>query len=177
MSKDKRSFFERLTGAVAVEDEMEEQEEQLPSRTLSLAKSGKEGRGSKRSVNTPASAAPVASFNEAGEAEAELTVDVYQTPSDLYIQTMIAGVKSEDLDISISRETVTIKGKRGTESTVNEENYFVRELYWGAFSRTIVLPQEIEVEEAEATEKNGLLTIKLPKIDKDRQTKLRVRSV
>jgi hypothetical protein len=52
MSKDKKSFFERLTGAVAVEDEMEEQEEQLPSRTLSLAKSGKEGRGSKRSVNT-----------------------------------------------------------------------------------------------------------------------------
>ncbi|MBX4209529.1 Hsp20 family protein, partial [Candidatus Parcubacteria bacterium] len=49
--------------------------------------------------------------------------------------------------------------------------------YWGSFSRTIMLPEEIEVEEAEAIERHGLLTIKLPKVDKSKQNKLRVKSV
>ena len=89
---------------------------------------------------------------------------------------MIAGVKPEDLDISITRDMVTIKGSREETREVDEGDYFTKELYWGTFSRTILLPQEIEVETAEALEKHGLLIIKLPKVDKGKQTKLKVKS-
>ena len=112
---------------------------------------------------------------ESGE-EGQLTVDVYQTANDIVIKTMIAGVKPEDLDISITRDMVTIKGSREETREVDEGDYFTKELYWGTFSRTILLPQEIEVETAEALEKHGLLIIKLPKVDKGKQTKLKVKS-
>lgn len=108
--------------------------------------------------------------------DGELTVDLYQTPTEVVIKSMVAGVKPEDLDISITRDMVTIKGKRETERFIKEEDYFHKELYWGSFSRTIMLPAEIEVEEADAVEKHGLLIIRLPKIDKNKQTKLRVKN-
>ena len=89
---------------------------------------------------------------------------------------MVAGVKPEDLDISITRDMVTIRGKRMESYEANENDFFHKELYWGSFSRTIVLPAEIEIEEAEASEKHGLLTLVLPKIDKNRQSKLKIRT-
>ena len=71
---------------------------------------------------------------------------------------------------------VTISGSREDEREVDEENYFQRELYWGSFSRTILLPEEVDVDLAEATEKHGILMLRLPKINKKKQTKLKVRS-
>ena len=109
--------------------------------------------------------------------EAELAVDVYQTPTDIVIQTFVAGVRPENLDLTIARDMITISGKREENRNVGEDNYFTKELYWGKFSRTISLPQEIEPEEAEATERHGLLTIRLEKIDKDKKTNIKVRSV
>jgi HSP20 family protein len=152
MAKNKRSFFERLTGAV-VDEELEEENQ----------------------LTTPANAQTmnIAEEDETGE----LAVDVFQTPDNIIIKAMVAGVKPDDLDISITRDMVTIRGTRESDREASDDNYFFRELYWGSFSRTILLPQEIEVEEAEASERNGLLTIKLPKVDKGRQTKLKVRSV
>jgi HSP20 family protein len=79
------------------------------------------------------------------------------------------------LDIAITRDMVTIKGKRVEQKDVQEDNYVYQELYWGAFARTIVLPAEVDVDMAEASEKHGLLTIRLPKLNKDRQTKLKVK--
>ena len=155
--KEKRSFFERLTGTVRIDDELEpEQEEQEKSPTTHL---------------------PIKTEWGEEESEGELTVDVYQTPDDIIIKAMVSGMDPNELDISIGRDTVTIKGKREVAREVGDDDYFCRELYWGSFSRTIALPQEIEVEEAEATQKHGLLTIKLPKVDKHRQSKLRVKSV
>ncbi len=110
------------------------------------------------------------------EVEGELAVDVYQTPSHIIIKAMIAGVRPEDLDVSITRDMVTIRGKRERASEGQAGDFFFQELYWGSFSRTIVLPQEVEIEEAEAVEKHGLLIIKLPKLDKGRQAKLKVKS-
>ena len=106
-----------------------------------------------------------------------MTVDVYQTADMIVIKAMIAGVRPEDLDISITRDMVTIKGRREEEKTVREEDYFARELYWGSFSRTITLPAEIDVDESEAIEKHGLLILKLPKLDKKRQSKLKVKTI
>lgn len=110
------------------------------------------------------------------EEEGQLAVDMFQTPTDIIIKTMVAGVKPEDLDISITRDMVTIHGRRLDSYDAADNDFFHRELYWGAFSRTIVLPAEIEIEEAEAKEQHGLLTLVLPKIDKNRQSKLKVRA-
>jgi HSP20 family protein len=108
--------------------------------------------------------------------DGELAIDVHQTPSHIIIKAMIAGVRPEDLDISITRDMVTIRGKRERHTEGQNGDYFFQELYWGSFARTIVLPQEVEIEEAEATEKHGLLTIRLPKVDKGRAAKLKVKS-
>lgn len=110
------------------------------------------------------------------EEDGQLAVDMYQTPTDIVIKTMVAGVKPEDLDISITRDMVTIHGKRMESYEDTESDFFHKELYWGSFSRTIILPAEVEIEEAEASEKHGLLTLILPKIDKNRQSKLKVRT-
>ena len=110
------------------------------------------------------------------EEEGQLAVDMCQTPTEIIIKTMVAGVKPEDLDISITRDMVTIRGKRMETYENNENDFFHKELYWGSFSRTIILPSEIEIEEAEASEKHGLLTLILPKIDKNKQSKLKIRT-
>jgi len=154
MAKYKKSFFERLTGTVKIsDDEIEEDEET------------EEAGETKEKILAD------------DDSDGQLAVDVYQTQSDIIIKTMAAGIRPEDLDISITRDMITIKGNREDNSiNIDDEDYFHRELFWGSFSRTILLPQEIEIEEAEATERHGLLTIKLPKINKDRQTKLRVKA-
>lgn len=110
------------------------------------------------------------------EEEGQLAVDMYQTPTEIIIKTMVAGVKPEDLDISITRDMVTIRGRRTESAETEGQDFFHQELYWGIFSRTIILPAEVDVEEAEAGEKHGLLTLILPKIDKNRQSKLKVRT-
>jgi HSP20 family molecular chaperone IbpA len=109
------------------------------------------------------------------EEEGQLAIDMHQTDTEIIIKAMIAGVKSEDLDIAITRDMITIRGKRIESDEADQNDFFYKELYWGSFSRTIVLPTEIEIEEAEASEKHGLLTLVLPKIDKNKQSKLKVR--
>jgi HSP20 family protein len=90
---------------------------------------------------------------------------------------MVAGVQPDNLSITITRDMITIKGKREENQSIDKENYFVQELYWGSFSRTISLPEEVDPEEAEAVERHGLLIIKLPKLDKNRETKLKIKSI
>ena len=148
--QNKRSFFERLTGAVKLEEELE---------------------GLKIRDDSPGKP----SIFEENEEDAQLTADVFQTPSEIVIKTMVAGVKPEDLDVSITRDSVTIHGQREEDRTVSGDDYFHKELYWGSFSRTVILPEEIDVDGAEASEKFGMLTLRLPKLDKNRQTKLKVR--
>lgn len=113
---------------------------------------------------------------EDDEPAGELAVDVYQTPEAIVVKALIAGVHPNSVDISLTREMLTISGTRADEREVDEEHYFQRELYWGSFSRTILLPEEVDVDLAEASERHGVLMIRLPKINKKRQTKLKVRS-
>lgn len=109
------------------------------------------------------------------DAEGQLTIDVYQTDKDIVIKSTIAGVKPEDLDVDINSEMVTIKGKRTQDDEIDAENYYYQECYWGPFSRSIILPVEIVTEKAEATMKNGILTIRLPKMEVAKTRKLQVR--
>lgn len=151
----KRSFFDRLTGSIRAEEEFEEE------KNISVKMDKKNGNG----------------WMEEENEELELTVDVYQTPTDIILQTMVAGVKPEDLEITIARDMITIRGKREENRNIDEENYFVKELYWGKFSRSILLPQEVEPEEVEATERHGLLTIKIQKVDKEKRNSIKVKSL
>lgn len=108
--------------------------------------------------------------------DGELPVDMYQTDDAIIIRALVAGVSPNDLEISITRDMVTLRGIREEMQETHDDGYFHRELFWGSFSRTLVLPEEIAIDEAEAQEKHGLLEIKLPKLDKHRSTQLRVKS-
>ncbi|MBI4709446.1 MAG: Hsp20/alpha crystallin family protein [Candidatus Portnoybacteria bacterium] len=108
------------------------------------------------------------------DSEGQLTIDVYQTPSHIIIKSTIAGVKSEDLDITITNDMVTIRGEREKDEEIKAEDYYYQECYWGAFSRSVILPVDVEAEKAEASLKNGILTIKLPKIEKVKTKKIKV---
>ncbi len=158
MAKEKkRSFFEKLTGGIKMT------EEDSAESTKLAVKGTDEGTDPWET--------------EQEETEGELALDVYQTTNDIIVHTFVAGVKPEDLEINITRDMLTIRGKRQENRVVNDSDFFSRELYWGSFSRTVSLPQEIDPEEAEAIERHGLLTIRLPKIDKTKRSNLKVKSV
>jgi HSP20 family protein len=108
--------------------------------------------------------------------EGQLTVDVYQTEDDIVIMSAIAGVTADDMDIAITNDMVTIKGKRSFDRAIDESDYYYQELYWGPFSRSIILPEDIDVEKANASMKNGVLTIRLPKLAKSRMKKVKISS-
>ncbi len=95
--------------------------------------------------------------------EGQLAIDVYQKDNAIVIRAPIAGVKAEDLDIAIQQDMVTIRGARSNDAAVTDDDYFYRECYWGAFSRSIILPTDIRAEDAKATMHDGVLTITLPK--------------
>lgn len=106
------------------------------------------------------------------EEEGELAVDIYQTSDDIVIQSAIAGVTSENLDISIENDMVVIKGKREKPAEKEKRSYFFQECYWGYFSREIVLPEEVDNSRAQASLKNGVLTIRMPKIERSKRRKI-----
>lgn len=110
----------------------------------------------------------------ASEAEGQLTIDIHQTPTHIMVESTIAGVKEDDLDIEITSESVTIRGVRTHEEEIKDEDYIYQECFWGRFSRSVILPQEVDPDKAEAILKNGVLKIKLPKINREKSKKLKV---
>ena len=148
----KPSFFERLTGSIPADEE---------TYTTELVSSHK---------IQPKTELPTS------DEDAQLSIDMYQNPAEIIIQAMVAGVRPEDLDVSITQDMVTIKGRRAYQHQVTEDNFYYRELYWGTFTRSILLPQEVDAEEAQATIKHGVLNIRLPKLDKARIQKLKVKA-
>lgn len=107
--------------------------------------------------------------------EGQLSIDVYQTPKDIVVKSTIAGVKPQDIDISINNDMLTIRGKREVEETVKEDDYLYRECYWGSFSRSIILPVEIAADKVEAELQNGVLTVRLPKTKVSKQISIKVK--
>lgn len=165
----KPSFLERLTGAAPandydriLDDEHHFGDEEQNSETGDLANNQDDWDASDSEPSTPQ--------------EGELPVDMYQTNDSIIIKALVAGVSPTDLDISITRDMVTIRGIREEYQETNDDNYFHRELFWGSFSRTLLLPEEVVIDEAEAQEKHGLLEIRLPKLDKHRSTQLKVKT-
>lgn len=101
------------------------------------------------------------------EEEGELSVDVYQNEKEMVIKTAIAGVTKKDLEISLNHDMLTIRGNRKQDEKVDEEKYFHQECYWGKFSRSLILPVDVDSSKTKARLKNGVLTIILPKLTKD----------
>jgi HSP20 family protein len=109
------------------------------------------------------------------EPEGQLTVDVYQTANEIVVESAIAGVDPADIDVTVTTDSISIRGSRKREKNVRDEDYLYQECYWGKFGRSIILPQEVDPEGAEVKFKNGILTVTLPKANKKKTHKLKVR--
>ena len=113
-------------------------------------------------------------FDLDDETEGQLTVDVYQTDSDIIVQSTVAGVVPDDLEVNITSESVTVRGTRKKGEKIRDKDYFYQECFWGRFSRSIILPQEVDPDRSKAELKNGILTIRMPKIHRQKAKKLKV---
>ena len=208
-----KSFFERLTGSVRVQDR-EEAVDEKPETSKKLLKT--RGRSKKEKIQTKESSqvypddgeaeVPVTRektierrffasreevapheevyastkvdeevLEEDAETEGELTLDVFDEGNSFVVQAMIAGVRLEDIDISFHEGTLVIQGTRKRQHQVQEHNYYAKELYWGRFSRSVVLPEEVDMEKVEATLKNGVLTLKIPKKSSGGPKKIKIK--
>lgn len=165
----KPTFLERLTGSVNVDayDEVLDSDEYHDEPTRGETEEDFPEESEWHGNHAP---------DDGDPQEGELPVDMYQTGEDVVIRALIAGVSPDDLDIAITRDMVTIKGMREEIQEASDDDYYHRELFWGSFSRTLLLPEEVLIDEAEAQEKHGMLEIRLPKVDKNRSTKLSVKS-
>lgn len=114
-------------------------------------------------------------FDIEDEMEGQLTVDVYQDQDNIIVQSTVAGVDADDLEINITNESISIHGKRERNEKIEEKDYFYQECFWGRFSRSIILPTEVDPEHSIASLKNGVLTVKMPKLEKRRAKKLKVK--
>lgn len=163
MDNDAKKFFEELSGAADKEFTIEPKVELAKSSSVPI----KEKKAAVKEENG------IAELLE--ESEGQLAIDVFQTPEEIIVESTIAGVDPENLDIDISSESVTIRGKRTKEKKIQDEDYFYQECYWGKFSRSIILPQEVDPENAVASLKNGVLTIRMPKLNRKKSKKLKVK--
>lgn len=194
----KRSFFQKLMGVDRESQNMNENYNYYPENEEMYSQDNMMNipidQGSQENISTsfqpniqdqtqritPIQSSPQPANQEeeanwVADQEGQLTIDVYQTDTDIVIKSTIAGVKPEDLDIQINNDMVTIRGERRKEDEIREEDYYYQECYWGAFSRSIILPVDVEANKAEALMKNGILTIKLPKAETARARKIQVR--
>jgi HSP20 family protein len=108
------------------------------------------------------------------EEEGQLTIDVYQTPDDVIVLSTIAGVKSADLEITLNNDLLTIRGKRSNPAEAKQEDYFYQENYWGSFSRSVILPVDVDGDKVRAELKDGILKVMLPKATRAKTKRIKV---
>lgn len=110
----------------------------------------------------------------ADDYEGQLAIDAYQTDEEIVIKAPIAGVQANDLEVSVTDEMVTVKGERHDEVAQTRENYFAQECYWGSFSRSYVFPVAVDADKAEAKLKDGMLTVRVPKLEKTKARNIQI---
>ena len=106
----------------------------------------------------------------------ELAIDMYQTANDVVVKAALPGLKPEEVDISITGDTLTIKGERKEEQEVKQEDYFYKEHRYGGFSRSIAIPVQVKSDKAEALFENGVLTLTLPKAEEIKPKQIKVKA-
>lgn len=102
----------------------------------------------------------------------QLSVDVYDSANELIILAPIAGVKIGDINISVTEDVLTISGHRKLELQIPQDDYLIQECFWGAFSRSIVLPDNIDSSRINASFKDGVLKVTVAKSSPGQKTKL-----
>lgn len=112
---------------------------------------------------------------EIAEESGQLALDVFQTATEIVIIAAIAGVMLDDLAIHITDEILTISGKRKFQFKVEPSDYFTQECFWGNFSRSVILPESVDTSRVRASFKNGILTIRIPKVEKIRMRVVEIR--
>lgn len=167
------SFFDKLKGDIGIEGE-----EKLKKPSVAKAKASKEKKPKKVKTEKPKKEekSPKTELKEESpQEEGELAIDVYETNGDIVIQSTIGGIKAEDLDISIENDMVSIRGSRQKSAEEEGKNYFYQECYWGSFMRKVILPEEVDGSRAKATMKDGILTLKIPKMHRKTKRKIAVK--
>lgn len=115
------------------------------------------------------------STGTAGDSETgQLALDVFQTADEIVIVAPIAGVKPHDLAITVTDEVLTIKGQRNMQFKASDGDYFTQECFWGSFSRAIILPESVDTARVSASFKNGILTVRVPKVEKIRTRMVKI---
>lgn len=109
--------------------------------------------------------------------EGALNIDMYQTKDNVIIKSTIAGVRPDDIDITVANDMVTITGSRKREERISDDDYFYQECYWGGFSRSVIVPVDIDSEQIEADLKDGILTVVIPKAAKAKTKKVKVKGL
>lgn len=152
MVKEKQSFFEKISNGKKTSLTVEDEDKTIP---------------------------PVETGEESKEIqEGQLAVDVYETTSSIIVESIIGGVNSGDINVAVSNNVLTIKGIREKNEEMSENvNYFVSECFWGPFSRSIILPCEVDVDAIKAAIKKGVLKITLPKLVGSKTKKIIIEEV
>lgn len=171
------SIFEKLKGGMGLEsfeeEEIEEVEEKKP---VKKAKKNSKKITIKEEASAPSQKEEKEEKNDLLKAEGELVVDVYQTDKDVVVQTAVAGIKPEDIDITIEDDILTIRGERKEIIEESNKDYFFQECFWGVFSRQIILPEEVDVANMEASFQNNVLTVRMPKLSRKKTRKIKVKN-
>jgi HSP20 family protein len=97
--------------------------------------------------------------------EGSLAVDMFETDDSVVVKTAIPGVKAEDISVSVTGDTLTIKAESKEEEEVKRENYLRRERRFGSYCRSVALPGGLEADKADADYTDGVLTLTLPKAE------------
>jgi HSP20 family protein len=163
------NFFEKLKKGMGIEVPVEEEKKREEKKEIEVKE-----REKKREVQLKEKEEK-REEEKWPEPEGELAVDMYQTDEELVIQSTIAGIKSEDLSLYLEGDMLFIEGER-KKPTEEKGDYFLQECYWGRFSRKIVLPVEINPDKISATFKDGILTIRIQKVSKERRRKILIKS-
>ncbi len=166
--KQKKSFLDKIVGP---EEDFSEETGRSELKKMSGVLIEDEDKPSAKEREMEENWGAAASEDEEGQ----LAIDVYQDDDYVVIKSIVGGVRPEDLDLSVTSDMVTIRGSRERTDEVAEENYYYQECFWGSFSRSVILPCDIKIDQVEASMKNGILTIKMPKVEKNSATKIQVR--
>jgi HSP20 family protein len=113
---------------------------------------------------------------QADTEEGQLSIDVYETKTELIIVAPIAGVKMEDISLTVTEDILTIKGQRSLELAISEEDYLIQECFWGNFSRSIVLPSAVDATKISASFKDGVLKIAIPRTERTKTKLIRIKA-
>ena len=113
----------------------------------------------------------IAPTNAAG-----LALDVYETKEQVVVKAALPGVKPEETEVTITGDTLTIRGESKEEKEIKEENYLRKERHFGSFARSVTLPAGLKADTAEATFENGVLTLKIPKSEETKPKSIKVKA-